>query len=226
MFEHAWDVSIPEATEIQKRLASSLSYERLTEAPRTIAGADISFARFSDDFYAVVVVLSYPELQVVDRAFHRMRVTFPYVPGYLSFREVPAIVEAYKKLRVSPDVVMMDGHGSAHPRRLGVAAHLGPMLDTPTIGCAKSLLFGTGEAPGGEAGSVSHLADPKTGEVIGAYLRTKRDVKPVIISPGHRMTLFDALKITKACVRRHCIPEPTRQAHELVNAFRRGEIGA
>ncbi len=192
-------------------------------APRTIAGADISFNRYSDIFHAGVVVLSYPELCVIDHVFFTMQVKFPYVSGYLSFREVPAIMEAYKKLKIAPDLLMMDGNGIAHPRRLGVATHLGILLDIPVIGCAKSKLYGTGREPAQAKGSISYLS-ATDGDTIGAYVRTKDQVKPVVVSPGHRITLEESIALTLSCVRKHRIPEPTRIAHELVNQFRRGEI--
>ncbi len=235
--EHRWDVTVPEATAIQKALRSSVRLKPLLRPPRTIAGADISFSRYSDIFSACVVVLSLPDFAEVERSFVQMQVSFPYVPGYLSFREVPALAEAYAKLRTKPDVVMMDGHGIAHPRRLGVATHLGLVLDVPTFGCAKSLLYGAGEEPGIQKGSVSYLySKPARGrsasggkplsELLGAYVRTKDRVKPVIVSPGHRITLDESVALTLAASRNHRIPEPTRRAHDLVNKFRRGEIGA
>ncbi|MDB5238622.1 MAG: endonuclease [Candidatus Kaiserbacteria bacterium] len=224
MFKHEWDVSIPEATRIQKEMRSLVRLEPLPHAPHTIAGADISFNRYSDIFHAGIVVLSLPDLVIIDRSFHTMQVKFPYVPGYLSFREVPAIMEAYARLKIKPDVLMMDGNGIAHPRRLGVATHLGILLDIPVIGVAKSLLYGVGEEPAQEKGSISYLTARDNGETIGAYLRTKDRVKPVIVSPGHRITLPESIALSLACVRNHRIPEPTRLAHNTVNEFRRGEI--
>ncbi len=221
---HSWDVTVREATEIQKEMQ-----RRVIDAPlpfhiRTVAGADISFSRFSDIFHACVVVFSYPDLVEVARSFATKRVTFPYVPGYLSFREVPAIAEAYSALLQKPDVLVMDGQGIAHPRRLGVAAHLGLVLDIPTVGVAKSKLYGVGDLPPDEAGSISYLIDPKTNERIGAYLRTKRRSNPVIISAGHRADLESSLSLVRSCVRGYRIPEPTRRAHMLVNQYRTGEI--
>ncbi len=219
--EHRWNVSIPEATQIQKSLRDDIRLTPLTRQPRTVAGADISFERFSDLFHAAIVVFSYPELDVIERATATLRVRFPYVPGYLSFREVPALVKAYDKLKIKPDVIMLDGQGIAHPRRLGVASHVGLALDTPTIGCAKSRLYGVGKDPASRKGSVSRIRDPKDGDVIGAYVRTKDSVKPVIISPGHRITLEESIDIALTCVRSHRIPEPTRLAHNLANEARK-----
>lgn len=221
---HSWDVTVKEATQIQKKLQERVSLTPLKGPIRTIAGADISFNRFSDNFLACVVVFSYPDLVEIERAFVRKIVKFPYVPGYLSFREVPAIAQAFASLAQKPDVLIMDGHGIAHPRRLGVATHLGLVLDTPTIGCAKSLLYGEHSALQEKKGSRTPLIDPKTGHALGELLRTKDGVKPVIVSPGHSVSLEQAVDIVESCVRRHRIPEPTRLAHELVNAFRRGEL--
>lgn len=226
MQPHPWDVSISEARAIQESLRSSVIVRPLKKEPRLIAGADISFGRFSDIFFAGVVVLTLPDLRVVEYALHTMRVSFPYVPGYLSFREVPAIAEAYRKLKHKPDVIVMDGHGIAHPRGLGVASHLGLVLDIPSIGCAKRVLYGEGEEPGEAAGSTAFLHESKAGFVIGARLRTKRRAKPVIVSAGHKVNLEDALSLMQRTVRGYRIPEPTRLAHDLVNQFRRGEIHA
>lgn len=219
---HRWDVSIAEAKQIQEALRSSVRLVPLVEQPRIIAGADISFARFSDRFKACVVTFTYPGLVEIERAFADMTVSFPYVPGYLSFREVPPIVRAFDMLREKPDLLMVDGHGIAHPRRVGVASHLGLALNIPTIGCAKSKLFGAGDEPGEETGCVSHVSDPKTGEVIGSYVRTKRRVKPIIVSAGHLVTRAEAVRIALSCVRGYRIPEPTRRAHVLVNEYRVG----
>ncbi|MBV9159480.1 MAG: deoxyribonuclease V [Candidatus Kaiserbacteria bacterium] len=224
--EHAWNVSVSEATAIQKALREKIELTPLPRPPQAIAGADISFSRYSDIFHAAVVVFSFPDLVEIDRSFHTMRVSFPYVPGYLSFREVPAIAEAFEKLKKKPDVLVMDGHGIAHPRRLGVATHLSLAIDTPTIGCAKSKLYGEYKAPAAAPGCTAPLIDPKTGDTLGALLRTKAKCKPIFVSPGNRITLDESLEIIRACVRDYRIPVPTRRAHELVNEFRRGQGGA
>jgi deoxyribonuclease V len=221
---HSWDVSVSEATKIQNQLRKDIRLEPLKHPPRTIAGADISYNRFSDDFFACVVVLSLPELTEVERVFAKGVATFPYVPGYLSFREIPTLLKAFEKLKEKPDVVMADGQGIAHPRRMGIAAHLGLVLDIAFFGCAKSLLYGKAEEPDEARGSFSYLVDPKDGETIGALVRTKDRVKPVIISAGHKVTLEESVALALETSRGYRIPEPTRRAHDLVNAFRRGEI--
>lgn len=219
--EHEWNVTFKEARAIQERLRPRVKLLPLTKKIRTVAGVDISHNRFSKELYAGVVVLSYPELEILDEATAHFTTKFPYVPGFLSFREIPALLKALKKLKVKPDLLLVDGHGIAHPRRLGIATHLSLVTGIPSIGCGKSRLFGVGSEPDEEPGSVSELADPKTGEVIGLYLRTKRSAKPMIISAGNKITLTDALLIALSCLRGYRMPEPTRRAHILVNAARR-----
>jgi deoxyribonuclease V len=218
------DVTLSEAREMQKELRSRINLEPMRVVPKVIAGVDISSNRFSNILYAGWIVLTYPGMEIVEYSLAKSETAFPYVPGFLSFREIPSLLEAYKNLKTKPDVTMVDGQGIAHPRRMGIATHLGLVLDIPTIGCAKSRLYGVAEVPGYEAGSVSYMHDPKTKEVIGAYLRTKDRTNPVIISPGNRITLEESLEIARTCVRGYRIPEPTRKAHEIVNMFRRGEI--
>ncbi len=219
------DVTLPEARKLQQELRACINLSPLGKNVETIAGVDISSNRFSNVLYAGWIVLSYPSLEVIDQSLIKSETKFPYVPGYLSFREIPALLQAYEKLQTKPDVTMVDGQGIAHPRRLGIAVHLGLVLDIATFGCAKSRLYGVGDEPGEEAGSISYMHDPKNKEVIAAYIRTKDRANPVIISPGNKITLEESLEITRASVRGYRIPEPTRRAHELVNKFRRGEIG-
>lgn len=226
MMEFRLAKSVAEATAIQKELRGKIRLEPLKKEPRTIAGADISYNRFSDDFFACVLVLSLPELDEVERVFAKGVATFPYVPGYLSFREMPTLLQTFEKLRTKPDVVMADGQGTAHPRRMGIATHLGLVLDIPTFGCGKSRLFGIGEQPAPSRGGFSFLHDPKNDETVGAYVRTKDKVAPVIVSAGHRITLEESIDLTLMTSWKHRVPEPTRRAHDLVNAFRKGEIRA
>jgi deoxyribonuclease V len=218
--------TVAEATNIQDQLRKEIRIESLGKEPCTIAGADISYNRFSDDFFACVVVLSLPDLEVVESVFAKGVATFPYVPGYLSFREIPTLLKAFEKLKTKPDVVMADGQGIAHPRRMGIATHLGITLNLPIFGRAKHKLFGAGSAPLAQRGSISLLHDPKTDETIGALVRTKDNVAPVIISPGHKITLEESVELTLRSAKGYRIPEPTRLAHDLVNEFRRGEIHA
>ncbi len=188
---------------------------------RYIAGTDISFNKFSTTVFAGIVVLTFPALQPIAYSLVKKEVTFPYVPGYLAFREVPALLDAWQLLLFKPDVLVLDGHGIAHPRRMGIAAHFGTLIDHATIGCAKKKLYGRYEEPGPARGAYSPLLD-KQGGVIGNVLRTKEKVKPVFISPGHRTDVATSMDIILPCVRRHRLPEPTRLAHQAVNQFRLG----
>ena len=217
------DVTIAEAAAIQNELRSKLRYEKLPLL-RLIAGVDVSSNRFDPMLYAGVVVVSFPELEVVESVFAKQKETFPYIPGFLSFREIPVLLKAFEKLKTKPDVLCVDGQGIAHPRRLGIAAHLGLELDMPSVGFAKSILFGAGREPLSSAGSFEYLRDPKTGETLGAQVRTKQKTKPMIVSPGFRATVDDAINLCLTTTRGYRIPEPTRRAHEAVNEYRRGEI--
>ncbi len=221
---HAWDVSVAEARGIQERLRERISLTPLPSDIRYIGGADVSFNKDDPHVYAGIIVLSYPDLVPVEHAVVKMKVSFPYVPGYLSFREIPPLVEAWKKLKLKPDVVVVDGHGIAHPRRLGIAAHFGLVAEVPTIGAAKSILYGDHAEPSARAGGAAPIIDPKTGEILGTALRTKDKVKPMLISPGHKADVASSLDFTKTLVKKHRLPEPTRLAHNLVNSVRTGEV--
>jgi deoxyribonuclease V len=209
---HEWQVSTSEAIRLQKQLASQVSRDETSDAFRYIAGVDVSTSRWEKEGTAAVVVLSYPELELLEEKKVRGRIGFPYVPGLLSFREAPLMLEAFEKLVISPDLVLVDGQGIAHPRRFGIAAHLGLFLDVPTIGCAKSRLCGTCEEPGTEAGSSADLRDG--GEVIGAVVRTRQGTKPVYVSVGHKISLQQAVRWVLMCCRGFRLPEPTRLAHQ------------
>jgi deoxyribonuclease V len=219
--KHTWDVSVTEATNIQKELRTRIKLQKLRKKVQTIAAADISFMRYSDVLYACVLVLSFPDLVEIERICIQGKATFPYIPGYLSFREIPLLLRAFNKLKTKPDVIMADGQGIAHPRRLGIAAHLGLHLQTPSFGCAKSKLYGEGDDPAELRGSISHLIDPKDGDTIGAFVRTKDGIQPIIVSPGHLITLQESIDLALETTRGYRIPEPTRRAHNAVNEFRR-----
>ena len=221
---HNWDVNPKEAKRIQEELRAALKAVPLPKHIRYVAGADVSFNKFEKDVYAGIIVLSYPDLIPVEHAVMKTEVNFPYIPGYLSFREIPPLMKCWEQLKIKPDIVVVDGHGIAHPRRLGIAAHFGLVIGKPTMGAAKNMLYGTYEEPPATAGSFTYIDDPKTGEHIGTSLRTKNNVKPMLISPGHLNTVEDALAFAKTLVRKHRLVEPTRFAHNLVNAFRKGEI--
>ncbi len=223
-FLHEWDLTPSEAIQVQKGLREKIRLISLRKPVRLVGGADVSMNLYSTDGFAGFVVLEYPAMREVAHAVIADRLLFPYIPGLLSFREIPLLLQAWKKLKTKPDVLLVDGVGIAHPRRLGIATHLGLLLGIPTIGCAKSVLTGIYEEPGNEPGSVSYLhAKAGSAEIIGAALRTKRGVKPVFVSPGHLITLEESIDIVKRCVIKHRLPEPTRLAHNKVNEYRRGE---
>jgi deoxyribonuclease V len=216
---HAFDLAIPDARRLQERLRSRVREEELPRRLRSIAGADVSYDRGSPTLFAAVVVLDARTLEVIEMASVEDRARFPYVPGYLSFREIPPLLEAFAKLSERPDLVVADGQGRAHPRRFGLASHLGVLLDLPTIGCAKSRLVGEHREPGPRRGASTQLRDG--GEVIGTVLRTQHGVKPVYVSVGHRVTLAAARRLVLALAPRHRLPEPIRAAHAEVTRLRR-----
>jgi len=208
---HRWDLTTARAREVQLELASRVSRDNEIDSAHFIAGVDISVDRVRGVARGAVVVLSYPELEVVETRVVEGKVDFPYVPGLLSFREAPLTLAAFERLGIAPDLILFDGQGIAHPRRLGLASHLGLLLDRPTIGCAKSRLCGSHQIPGLEPGSYAELVDGE--EVIGAALRTKLGVKPVYVSIGHRISLESAIYWVMRCCRGYRLPEPTRLAH-------------
>lgn len=208
---HSWGVGIAEAKDIQRSLAGKVSRSGELGSPRFIAGVDISVKREVGQATGAVVILEYPELRVVAVKVIGGRLDFPYIPGLLSFREAPLILAACQELTLAPDLILVDGQGIAHPRRMGLASHLGLFLDTPTIGCAKSLLCGRHEVPGEEPGSYTEIVDG--GEIIGAALRTKLNVKPVYVSIGHKLSLESAIYWVLKCCRGYRLPEPARLAH-------------
>jgi deoxyribonuclease V len=220
---HDWQVSPAEAVKIQGALAGEISRTGNIENPRYIAGVDISVNRWTKTGTGAVVVLSYPGLEVVETRVVTDRIGFPYVPGLLSFRESPLILAACEKLTVIPNIIMVDGQGIAHPRRMGLASHLGLLLGVPTIGCAKSRLCGRHMVPGNEAGSYSDLVD--RGEVIGAVLRTRTSIGPVYVSIGHKIDLAEAIRWVLACCRGYRLPEPTRLAHQAAGGNLKATTG-
>lgn len=215
---HDWKQTPSEAIALQKALADQIRIEPVRREIRTVAGLDCAFSRDKKRIGAAIVVLTLPKLEIIEQVHAIEPVTFPYVPGLLSFRECPVCLKATGKLKSRPDVFLVDGQGMAHPRRLGLACHLGLFLDTLTIGCAKSRLTGKYEMPGIEKGSSSDLTDGD--EVIGAALRTRTNVKPLFISTGNRCTLNDAIHITLQCCTKYRLPEPTRLAHQQVTELK------
>lgn len=208
---HPWDVSPREAINIQTDLAGEVELKPLLAAPRTVAGLDVSVRK--DRVRAAIVVVETSENTVVDQAIWEGPVVFPYVPGLLSFREIPAILPALENLSSDPDVLMLDAQGIAHQRRFGLACHLGVLLDKPALGVGKSKLVGNYADPDFPKGSTSPLTHK--GDLIGRVVRTREGVKPVFVSPGHRITLDEAVELTLALTTRYKLPEPTRLAHKL-----------
>jgi deoxyribonuclease V len=212
--EHPWDVSAREAIDIQKQLAAHQPGPPPRTPIHTIAGVDVDVHRGVS--YAAVGLMTFPELEVLSVALARRRITFPYRPGLLAFREGPAVLEAFGQLPQLPDVAIFDGHGFAHPRRMGLARHIGLWLDLPTIGCAKSCLIGRHDMPRPEKGSYTPLL--QDGDVIGAVVRTRSGVRPVYVSAGHRMELNLAIQTILTCCTRYRLPEPIRLAHQAAGA--------
>jgi deoxyribonuclease V len=217
---HPWQVTPAAARRLQQHLRHEVKIGTYVQEIRYIAGADISVARFAPTVYAGVVVLDYASLEIVERKGVVTRTDFPYIPGLLSFREVPALLQVFSQLDITPDIVVCDGQGIAHPRGLGIASHLGLLLDVPTIGCAKSRLIGQHQEPAPTRGAHTPLFGT-AGAIIGAVLRTKDNTKPVFVSVGHKMSLSQALNVLLYCGRGYRIPEPTRLADQYVGAMRR-----
>ena len=208
---HGWQVSPTQALDIQRRLAAKVSRSNEVTTPHFIAGVDISVSKAQGIATAAAVVLQYPELRLVETKVVNGKLTLPYIPGLLSFRESPLTLAACQELTITPDLILVDGQGIAHPRRMGLASHLGLFLNTPTIGCAKSLLCGKHEEPDEKPGSYAEVVD--RGETIGAALRTKLGVKPIYVSIGHKVDLETAIYWVMECCRGYRLPEPTRLAH-------------
>lgn len=215
---HAWDLTPAEARALQTELAVQVDSTTPLGPWELVAGADVSFNRGGDRLFAAVVVARAPTFEVVERSGVTAPATFPYVPGLLSFREAPGLILAFERLRTHPDVVLCDGQGIAHPRRLGIASHLGLWLGLPIVGCAKSRLCGDYDEPGQQKGDRSPLRDGA--EVIGAVVRTRARVKPVFVSPGHLCDLEGAVRVVLNSTRNYRLPEPIRLAHAYGNELR------
>lgn len=216
---HRWDVSPADAARIQTELRERLVLRDDFQEIQVIAGADVSVEKEAAEGYAGVIAYSFPELREIERQSAARKLTFPYIPGLLIFREGPVLLEAFAALECEPDLIIFDGQGLAHQRRLGIASHMGILLDRPTIGCAKSVLVGKYQEPGQEVGAQSPLVDK--GEVVGAALRTRTGVQPVFVSQGHRISLKTAIEVVLKCLDGYRIPKPTREADHFVEAVKR-----
>jgi deoxyribonuclease V len=212
---HEWNVPVKQAVEIQYQLASQVIRHDMINHVKLVCGVDISIKKASSQATAALVILEFPGLKLVETIIVKGKVEFPYIPGLLSFREIPPLLPAFKQLSYKPNLILVDGQGISHPRRMGLASHLGLVLDIPTIGCAKSRLCGNHIDVPDSAGSFSMLIDEE--ETIGAVLRTKINTKPVYISIGHKISLNSAVKWVVSCCRGYRVPEPTRLAHKAAN---------
>jgi deoxyribonuclease V len=228
---HNWNLSYSQAIALQKSLSEKVQMIELKDHPKTIAGIDCALSKDNQKIIAVAVVLRIQPTQedlwgpvessgfeIIETADAVQKINFPYIPGLLSFREAPVCIAAVEELKNEPDVFIIDGQGIAHPRRFGLACHLGLFFDKPTVGCAKSRLTGSFEEPALEKGSYSPLKDGD--EIIGAVVRTRTNVEPVFVSVGNKCLLKDAIKITLDCITKYRIPEPTRLAHQLVSTLK------
>lgn len=218
---HSWNVSVAKAKAIQLELQKQLILNKPLKKISTVAAVDVSF--IDKVAVGVAALFSYPDLELIEEKIFNSKPKFPYVPGYLTFREGPIMLGALTKLKTIPDVILFDGQGIAHPRRMGEAAHLGILLDRPSVGCAKSRLIGEYKEPGKKKGSFSKLY--LEGEVVGAALRTRDSTKPNFISPGHKIDLESAIKIVLGCATKYRIPDPLRFVHmESVKYARKRNI--
>jgi len=216
---HSWNITPAEAIILQEKMRRDVRIVPLNmNAIRYVAGADVSCMKRDPWLYASIVVLDMVDMQPVEVATDLRKAVFPYIPGLLSFRESPVILQAWEKLRLKPDALICDGHGVAHPRRFGIASHLGLLLDVPTVGCAKNILVGRYGSLGEGAGSRAYLMDGE--DIVGAAVRTRANVKPVIVSPGHLSDIDSSINLVIACLRSYRLPETSRWAHRLANELR------
>jgi len=216
LLSHPWDMLPQDARQLQMKLAARIVREKKLGTVKTVAGIDVGLK--GDRVCAAVVVLNFPKLDVAAQSTATRRVTYPYIPGLLSFREGPVILDALDRLDRKPDLLIFDGQGIAHPCRLGIASHIGLLSDLPSIGCAKSRLCGQYQEPDVERGSHVPLMDH--GEAIGAIVRTRTNVKPVYVSIGHRLDLQTCIDVVLACCKGYRLPETTRQAHRLASELK------
>lgn len=222
--EHRWDIAPFEAQQLQKELQTQIVEEESVSPIRTIAGVEVAHSRFSDTLTAAVSIVSYPDMALIEQVTVEYRTKFPYIPGLLSFRECPAILEAFSRLSTTPDLVLVDGPGVAHPHGLGVASHLGVLLDLPTIGCSRSNLVGSYVEPEVSAGSQTSLV--WQGKVIGAVYRSKNRVAPLFVSIGHRVSRAQAVQVVIDSCQGYRLPEPTRHAYAALNTARLSQKAA
>jgi len=216
------DISSQDAKKLQNELRNNIQIEPLAEEVKTVGGADISFDIGSSVMHAAIVILKLPDLSPVSRSLVSFEVDFPYIPGLLAFREMPVLLSAWDQLPTKPDVLILDGHGLAHPRRMGIATHFGIETDHPTMGCAKNILTGSHDELGATKGDRAPLIDD--GDKVGIALRSRTKVNPIYISPGHKLSFDDAYSIAMQVLTKYKLPRTTRLAHQWANKLRRGEV--
>lgn len=216
---HLWDVTLQQAIEIQRKLQKRISLADSLKEIYLVAGTDAAFSREKNLVHGAVCIFSFPDMEPIEEKTSTLPLKFPYIPGLLSFREGHVLLECFKKIKNTPDVILFDGHGIMHPRRMGIASHLGILLDKPTIGCAKSYLYGEFKLPANANGAFEYIKD-KDREIIGVSLRTRKDVKPIFLSIGNKIGLLKAIDIVLDCIKRYWLPEPLRYAHRLAEALK------
>lgn len=220
--EHYKTIDPAGAKELQEQFRENISLYPLQQPPKYIAGADISFNRGTDLMHAAIVVLELPDLNPVARSLTSDETSFPYIPGLLAFRELPVLMKAWNQLQMKPDVLILDGHGIAHPRRMGIATHFGIEIDHPTIGCAKNILTGSLGELGIQKGDKADLMDGD--EKIGIALRSRTNVNPIYVSPGYKCSFDDAYGIVMQALTKYKLPKTSRLAHQWANRLRKGEV--
>lgn len=220
---HEWELDYKEAVKLQRTLANKIQLRPVSKKPQTVAAIDCSFTRDKKHIISAVIVTALPGFEIIEQAHDISPLDFPYIPGLLSFREAPSCLKAVEKLQTVPEVFLIDGQGIAHPRKMGIAVHLGLFLDKPTVGCAKSRLIGEYEPPGPEKGSRAELRHK--GQIIGSVVRTRDNVKPLYVSPGHLCTVENAVELTLATATKYRLPEPARIAHKTVTELKNGFKG-
>lgn len=216
---HPWNVTPKEAIKIQMDLRERIELHDSFNEIRVIAGADVSFDKNKNEGYGGVIIYSFPGLEEIERKGVKKKLTFPYIPGLLAFREAPVLLKAFASLKTEPDIILFDGQGLAHFRRMGIATHLGILLNRPTMGCAKSRLIGKFEEPGEEVGCYSPLVDAE--QTVGVVLRTKKRVHPIFVSQGNKISLKTCIEIILKCIDGYRIPKPTREADRYVELIKK-----
>jgi len=217
---HSWNVSVEEAIQIQEALKDRIILERTSSKAKTIGGGDVAYSKDGNRLFGAIAVLSFPNMKVLEMATADGKIPFPYIPGLLSFREGPILVKTFQKLRIKPDVMIYDGQGIAHPRGIGLASHMGLWFDLPSIGCAKTPLLNGFISPGPLKGSFTWIRSG--GKKVGAVLRTKEKVKPLFVSPGHRIDLMTSIRLILESCQGFRIPEPLRKAHQVSRSMLHG----